>query len=76
VCGISELCLVPSIPMCSYDHDILQKKMDERMWKKPSECEEGSKILESLLYLQRSALRYDHVGHHPTILSDTYNEIK
>jgi hypothetical protein len=22
VCGISELRLVPSIPMCSYDHDI------------------------------------------------------
>jgi hypothetical protein len=52
------------------------KKMDGRMLKKPSECEEGSKILESLLYLQRFALRYDHVDHHPTILSNTYNEIK
>jgi hypothetical protein len=53
-----------------------KKKMDERMWKKPSKCEEGSKILESLLYLQRSALRYDHVVHHPMILSNTHNEIK
>ena len=23
VCGISELTLVPSIPMCSYDYDIV-----------------------------------------------------